>query len=245
MPPPETKSSLSARIYQALAAVRELRGAAAADPQSQADRNALREWQSARLACTHRDLLESGRYGDAAAFFLSDLYGAKDFRQRDADVEKVVPMLAAVLPLGALHSLAMAIELDALSEALDADVVKHLREAQPDRSKPLEIDEPRYAAAYRSGSRERRARQIELVDETGKVLDQVAHKPMVTTAMNLARAPARLAGMSALHDFLERGLRAFRGMQRADEFLAIIKRRETALMERLFAGVPEPFVLPA
>jgi hypothetical protein len=83
------------------------------------------------------------------------------------------------------------------------------------------------------------------VDETGKVLDSVAHKPMVTTAMNLARAPARMAGMSALHDFLERGLRAFRGMKRADEFLAIIRRRETALMERLFAGVPDPFELPA
>jgi hypothetical protein len=241
----ETKSELSARIYNALAEVKQLRGSAAADAQRQADRNALRAWQSGRLARTHRDLLESGRYGNAAAFFLTDLYGARDFRQRDADVEKVVPLLAATLPLGALHSLAMAIELDALSEHLDAAMVAELRKVQPDLAKPLVIDEASYAAAYRAGSRAERERQVELVDETGKVLDSVAHKPMVTTAMNLARTPARLAGMSALHDFLERGLTAFRGMKRADEFLAIIKRRETALMERLFAAVPDPFTLPA
>lgn len=240
----ETKSGLSARIYSALAEVKALRTAAAANEQAQADRNALRAWQSARLSRTHRDLLESGRYGNAAAFFLSDLYGPKDFRQRDADVEKVVPMLAAVLPLGALHSLAMALELDALSEHLDAAMVAALREAQPDRSRPLAIDDAAYATAYRAGSRGERERQIELVDETGKVLDSVAHKPMVTTAMNLARTPARLAGMSALYDFLERGLTAFRGMKRADEFLAIIRRRETALMERLFAGAPDAFTLP-
>jgi hypothetical protein len=242
---PETKSELTARIYSALAEVKQLRGTAATNEQTQSDRNALRAWQSARLARTHRDLLESGRYGNAAAFFLSDLYGARDFRQRDADVEKVVPMLAAVLPLGALHSLAMAIELDALSEHLDAAVVAELRKEQPDRSKPLAIDEASYAAAYRAGARAERERQIELVDETGKVLDSVAHKPMVTAAMNLARTPARLAGMSALHDFLERGLTAFRGMKRADEFLAIIKRREAAFMERLFAGGPDPYTQPA
>ncbi len=43
--------------------------------QDQHDRDALRQWQADRLGRTHRDLLESKRYGPAAQFFLTDLYG--------------------------------------------------------------------------------------------------------------------------------------------------------------------------
>ena len=40
---------------------------------------------------------------------------------------------------------------------------------------------------------------------------------------------------------LESGIVTFKDMRGADEFLATILRRETLLMERLFAGAPEPF----
>jgi toxin YoeB len=45
----------------------------------------LRRWQSARLAHTHADLLHSPRYQPAADFFLNELYGDRDFRQREQD----------------------------------------------------------------------------------------------------------------------------------------------------------------
>jgi len=38
----------------------------------------LRRWQAARLAATHKDLVEHPEYGPAMQFFLSDLYGIKD-----------------------------------------------------------------------------------------------------------------------------------------------------------------------
>ena len=60
----------------------------------------------------------------------------------------------------------------------------------------------------------------------------------------MMRQPARLAGMVVLHDFLERGYRAFRKMNGAGEFLATIASRETALMEAIFDGENAPFADP-
>ena len=56
-------------------------------------------------------------------------------------------------------------------------------------------------------------------------------------------APARNAGLGALHDFLARGLKAFRHMRGAEEFLRIIDRRERLINDRILGGVSEPFMV--
>jgi hypothetical protein len=60
----------------------------------------LKEWQAARLARTYADLLASRATDPAAEFFLSDLYGPKDFRSRDEELARVVPIMVRVLPAG-------------------------------------------------------------------------------------------------------------------------------------------------
>jgi hypothetical protein len=60
----------------------------------------------------------------------------------------------------------------------------------------------------------------------------------------MARQPARLAGFSALQDFLERGFTAFRRMNGATQFLDIIEMRETELHEAIVAGADDPFPDP-
>jgi hypothetical protein len=205
-----------------------------------ADRTALRVWQAARLERSYSDLLAAPRHQAAARFFLSDLYGAKDFTERDEEIARIVPTLASVLPIGAVQSLALAVEVDALTEELDAQLLARLRAS--DRSDRLTIDTARYAAAYRAcANRPARERQIALIYTIAHLLDQVAHKALVTAAMELMRGPAHLAGLAELYDFLERGLSAFRRMQGAEEFLDTIRTRETAIMDRLFAADPDPF----
>jgi len=66
-------------------------------------------------------------------------------------------------------------------------------------------------------------------------------KPIIRGLVHLARRPAHAAGFGAMQEFLERGLDAFEGMKGADEFLETIRRREWRWMERLFAGVADPF----
>ena len=58
----------------------------------------LRVWQAARLAQTHRDLLESPRFHDAAQFFLIDLYGPKDLSRHVEDVRRILPLMTKMLP---------------------------------------------------------------------------------------------------------------------------------------------------
>ena len=55
------------------------------------------------------------------------------------------------------------------------------------------------------------------------------------------RQVARAAGLDALQSFLERGCTAFAGLGDVADFLGDIRRSETAAMQRLFAGHPDPF----
>lgn len=224
--------ALRASLARAKALRRE-----AADAGLAMSRNRLREWQSGRLARSHADLLADPRYAPAARFFLSDLYGPKDFSERDDEVERILPTMTRMLPLSGLRTVALAVAMDALSETLDAAILRALR--QP--GGPA-IDDARYAQAYReAGDRPGRERQIALVSEIGMALERLTRKPLVHGALRLMRKPAQAAGLGALQEFLESGFAAFKHMGKADEFLARIALRETRIMERLFAGDPEPF----
>jgi hypothetical protein len=209
-----------------------------ADTESARDRLSLREWQAARLVKSYTDLLASERYGKAARFFFSDLYGPKDFSSRDEEVERILPMLVAMLPASALRTIALAVELDALTEFLDLAMVAELRAAGRIGS----IDENAYAAAYRAvGHRSERERQILLMRDAGEVLKQLAQRSLLTTALKLMRRPAHLAGLGELHEFLEKGFDAFRQMGDATEFLDCIENKEQKLLIKLFDSAKNPF----
>ena len=193
---------------------------------------AVKAWQAHRLARTHRDLLSEPRHGAAARFFLQDLYGPKDFSQRDAELVRVVPMMVRLLPNAALATVADAVEMDALSERLDLAMARVLR--QPDYPA---IGEAAYADAYREvGSRGEREHQIELIAHIGGSLDRLVRHPMIGSLLKAMGGPARLAGLSQMHDFLLRGFEAFRSIGGAADFLARIERRERAILEALYAG---------
>src|SRR5262252_5619444 len=107
------------RLADALARVMTLRRTLLADPQRVGRWQAVKRYQSERLRRTYADLLNTPRYRAAALFFLEDLYGERDFEQRDREALRVVPKLARMLPDRAVETLALAVELDELSEVLD------------------------------------------------------------------------------------------------------------------------------
>lgn len=226
-----------ADLKRFLAEARDLRLAAAADPVRCQRRERLRAWQAARLAETHADLLASPQFNKAATFFLSDLYGPKDFSERDTEMEKVLPIMTSMLPLSGLRTLLLAVEVDALSERFDAEMVAVLGKRLDQDG--LTLDE--YGAAYREvGDRNGRELQLRLIGETGEALDALAHKTFARGALKLMHGPAQVAGLGELHVFLERGLNAFRSLRRADEFLEIILQRERKLMLSLFSADQAP-----
>ncbi|BAO30395.1 FFLEELY motif protein [Sulfuritalea hydrogenivorans] len=226
------KEAIGKELAACIAEARELRAACAADPNPE-DFPRLKEWQAARLARSYGDLLASKRYKPAAEFFLSDLYGPKDFRTRDEELARVVPVMVHMLPAKALLTLLEAVKMDTLSESLDSDMVLTLRKA----GKVRKIDWPAYVAAYRTCDRKKdREMQIALIDKIGKTLDRLTRMRLIHVSLKLMNGPAHLAGLGALHSFLQRGFDAFSEMKGADEFLAIVIERETALMKELFAN---------
>jgi len=232
------KPGCAAALRHHLQTAKALRRQANQAPDAARQRLLLRQWQAQRLARCYADLLASEPFGLAARFFLSDLYGPKDFSSRDDEVERILPLLQRLLPVSALQTIALAIEVDALSEQLDAAMVVEL-----DRAKAIErIDEAAYTAAYRRvGRRADRERQIVLVRTTGDALEKLAQKPLLSTLLALMRGPAQLAGLADLHAFLESGFAAFAHMGRAGEFLDCIESREWTLLGNLFGGVADPF----
>lgn len=237
-PSDDDKQSCAAALRRHLQTAKRLRQQAMQDPESAQKRLLLRQWQAQRLARSYPELLASERFGLAARFFLSDLYGPKDFSSRDQEVERILPLLLRLLPLSALQTIALAIEVDALTEQLDAAMVVEL-----DRAGAIAcIDDAAYAQAYRRvGCAADRQRQIVLIRATGDALERLASKPLLSALLTLMRGPAELAGLGDLHAFLESGFAAFRHMGPADEFLDCIENRERALLDKLFSGVADPF----
>lgn len=194
----------------------------------------LKDFQSARLASSYADVAAQPRYRTATGFFLGDLYGPKDFSRRDASMLRILPAMTRLLPASAIETATLAIELEALSEELDHRTALALP--------PGPIDEVSYGEAYRAGStRPERERQIDLIVGVGERLDALVGKPLVFRTLKLMRTPAHLAGLDDLQEFLERGFTSFREMGGADEFLALIRGRETAILNRLFSGEARPF----
>jgi hypothetical protein len=220
------EGSAKERLAGGLNRVIALRRRLEADPALAQRWRAVKSWQSQRLRDTYPDLLASPRYGPACRFFLDELYAAKDFSQRDNEALRVVPKLARMLPDRAIETMALAVELDELSETLDARVAGLIR---------LPIDEAAYAEAYRAaGTREERARQIEMIDRIGRSLERLARIPFLSGMLHMMRAPAEAAGLGHLHHFLASGFDSFKAMGEAGEFLATIRERETALMRKWF-----------
>jgi hypothetical protein len=200
----------------------------------------LAHWQANRLRHTYADLCASPRFGPATEFFLQDLYGPRDFSQRDNDGERVVSKMRRLLPARAMAAIESALHLNRLTRELDARMVAELF----DTMQITAIDAQSYAEAYRRcDNRAAREEQIALVDELGRELDVVVGKPFVQLALKLAHGPAHLAGLGELQDFLERGVAAFLHMQGADEFLNTIATRERHILARIFDRVDAPFEL--
>ena len=201
----------------------------------------LSAWQTDRLAATYADFAVQKRYKAALEFFLTDLYGTKDFAQRDSDIERVYPIMVRVLSENAVESMSLAVELHALTQELDSELMDVMtRVYNIDIGKhPELLDQALYAQAYREcDNYQLRSRQIELICESGVLLDEVVRHPVIYAMAKLARGPAHAAGFGELQDFIERGLKGFRKMKGADEFLTAIGKREFFILDQVYSGAP-------
>lgn len=214
-------------LLKELRAVDAERARRAADPELDARVQAVKAYQQRRFAHTYADLLASPRYEAATRFFLHELYGPDDYRQRDAQFARVIPTLTRLFPDEVVDTVARLARLHALSERLDTRMAEHLM--SPD----LTAEE--YAIAWRAcGDPAARQQQIALTMDVGHALDRLTRKPLLRQSLRLMRGPAQMAGLGALQNFLESGFDTFRAMRGAGEFLSTVRQREDTLARALF-----------
>jgi hypothetical protein len=194
----------------------------------------VQTYQRSRLAQTYADFLADARIKPAALFFLDELYCTADVaEQRDADVERIVPLMAKVLPQVALDAVGDALSLDAMSADLDHAMAHVLLEQYGDAA---QVDADLYRKLYRAvGQPLEREQQLVLLDRTGKTLAQAVRLPLIRPTLSMMEMPARAAGLLRLHTFLAHGLDAFKKLPDPALFLRTINQRETALMQEMFA----------
>jgi hypothetical protein len=199
--------------------------------------NLLQQWQRARIARSFEDLSQKEGYRPAVQFFLTELYGGLDFRQRDQDMGRVMPVMIRFLPDRTLGTMSEAFELQAISLEFDMEMAAVMA-----RRRLNSLDMQQYCAVYRSANDQPgRERQILLIREIGYELDKLVHWPMVNYLVRLLRGPAHAAGFGNLQEFLENGLGAFRSLEDTEYFIETIYRREWDAMEKMFAGAALPF----
>lgn len=219
------QSSISKHLTQ----VEAERSRRQTSPALQASVQAIKVYQQQRFSKTYADLLGSIRYGEAANFFLNELYGPRDFARRDAQFTRVVPALVRLFPSDVIATVDSLVRLHAVSEYLDTEMGVHLQ--------GLDIVSPKaYVDAWQATGRgDLRDIQITLTLDVGRALDGYTRKRLLQQTLRMMRGAANVAGLGDLQRFLEAGFDAFKKMDGADYFLNCIANRERQFVDALFA----------
>jgi hypothetical protein len=223
------------RIRSAVGRVSLLRQAVEAEPRLGEAVTQVKQLQSRRFAGTYADLLARGPYVAAAQFFLDELYSDKDYAQRDAQFARIAGAIEKLFPEQVAATAVALAELHALTEELDqAMALAWMAQADEGLSDP-----GRYILAWREvGRRPDREGQLTSVLAIGDEMAAMTRTAGLRILLKMMRGPAAAAGLGSLQRFLESGFDTFAAMARrharAQEFLAIIRQRESALIAQLF-----------
>lgn len=200
------------------------------------------DWQAERLKSTHQDLYQHPGYHTGLEFLLTDLYAPAGMTRRDDNIDRVFPKMVMWLPDHQLEMLAGLVELNLITQQLDLELAELLDERDIPASS---VTGEHYCEVYRASQKlEQRRRQVILVADVGQQLDRYVRNRTLGWLLSMSRAPAEMADLSDLHNFLHRGYSAFRKMDNVDLLISRLVTREQQVMDNILDGHPEPFALP-
>ncbi len=202
----------------------------------------IADWQAGRLKLTHQDLYQHPDYQAGLGFLLSDLYAPASMTRRDDNIDRVFPKMVKWLPDHLLETLAGLVELNLITQQLDLELAELLDERG---IQARSVTAEHYCEVYRASQKlEQRRKQVMLVADVGQQLDRYVRNRTLGWLLSMSRAPAEMADLSDLHDFLHRGYSAFRKMDKVDLLIDRLVAREHRVMNNIINGHPEPFILP-
>jgi hypothetical protein len=226
-----TATQAAERIRTHLARVTHLREQADAAGLAQAV-HTVKQLQAHRFRATYTDFLSDPRHAPATRFFLEELYGEHDFRERDSQFGRIAGALERLFPEAVAQLAVDLAETHALTETLDHRLAMHWLAEDPAIPPAL-----RYVHCWQlTGQKAERERQLVVVLHMGTELQRLTRMITLRVALKMMRRPAQAAGLYALQQFLERGFDAFATMGNAGRFLAAIEQRERHWINTLFTA---------
>jgi hypothetical protein len=193
-------------------------------------RLALQVFQANRLRRDFRDLAAQPKYTAVGEFFFTEMYGPRDFSQRDAEARRL-HQLIHLLPGVNMRDLESILELLDLTSQLD----DHLAQILEDHEVGLNFDEATYDHCYRlADNYELRLHQLKLVDNCLHNVFRLSRQPLLGLAIHRVRLLARLAGLEAVQQFLAKGYDILSKVDSIDEFAATIALRERQRLDRIY-----------
>ena len=228
----------AAQIRDSLRNVTRLRLQALAIPDLQKALLHVKQFQARRFAGTYSDLLQSAAYAAPTRFFLEELYGARDFSDRDAQFARIAGALQTFFPKQVVNTAVALAELHALTEALDLEMAQQYLTFRHQLAEPS-LDSSHYLQCWRNvANPQLRLGQLRSVLEIGRELDKLTRTKGLRMTLRMMRGPAKAAGLQALQSFLEVGFDTFASIGGAGAesavFLNTIHERESAWISMLF-----------
>lgn len=194
-------------------------------------RLALQMSQSSRLRRDYHDLAAIPQYHEVGEFFFTEIYGPRDFSERDSGARRLQQFLHLV-PGVMAEDVEHVLGLLELTNRLDNELAQILL----DQAVGLNWSEAAYEACYRQQNNyaERRT-QLKLIDNSLRNVFRLSRIAILGTALRRSRLVARLAGIESIHQFLLRGYDALRPVHDIELFATTIYERELERLDRIYA----------
>lgn len=190
----------------------------------------LQSFQSARLRRDHAPLAKEPQYQLLGQFFFEELYGARDFRARDEQAQRLHQFISLAPGLTA-HDIDQVLQLLDLTRQLDDSVVEQLIRLDS----PLDFDEATYEYAYRlADNYDERMLQLNLVRSALYNVHRLGRRPLLGIALQSSQRLAKTVGMGELHRFLRIGYRAIQQVRDMRRFVETIYQFEYARLNRIY-----------
>lgn len=184
-------------------------------------------------------------FSDAIDFVVSDLTGT-GIASRDQEIGKVVPVMTRFLPDKALESLALAMTLNARVLEINLAIAARLL---PVVKASGAFTEREYCAATREVSSMTDFDElIGMTRAAGESLAKIVKVPMIRSLLRSMRLPARMAGVTDLQVFLEKGFDTFIALDDVEQFLDTMEAQMREIFGRVFnvplSALEDAAVLP-
>jgi hypothetical protein len=193
----------------------------------------LQDFQVKQLKRNFNDLYTSKEYGQICEFFAQDIYGPRDFEERNRSFEQISSYFRNALGERLFHGLIRLLDLYELSDALDDLMVVTLEKMGVKKN----ISQEQYDEAYyRCNNYDERIQQLDLVVECFHFTHSLCQYRFIGTILKTARMTSHLfiTSKESIVDMLERGYHALRPVKNIKLFTDIIYERELKRLNRIY-----------